>query len=305
MQVIPHIVLGSGSPRLLITAGVHGDEFEPMAAVRRLAGLWQEQPLRGRVTLVPCVNQAAFRRGSRTADDQLDLARICPGRDDGSVTERMAAALARMIRDADYYVDLHTAGALYQILPLAGYTLHAEASVLEVQRRMAFAFELPTVWGTSARNEGRSLSVARDARVPAIYVECGGGSYQPQAVERIVSGCQCVARLLGVVDGAVVPRMPEYWVEDDRDESGHLQAQVCAPCDGFFMPGVSLGQVVAVGGVLGAVVDVLGEVERNVVANRAGRVLFLRTFNSVAVGDPLAAILPITAPGHVSFPRGG
>ena len=80
-------------PHLLITAGVHGDEYEPMEAVRRLFSRFSAKPLRGRVTLVPIVNEPAFRLRQRAAEDGLDLARTCPGRDDGSITERIAAAL--------------------------------------------------------------------------------------------------------------------------------------------------------------------------------------------------------------------
>src|SRR5690242_18612501 len=47
-------------PHVLITGGVHGDEFEPMAALRRLAVELSrhEGAMRGRVTLVPVVNEA-------------------------------------------------------------------------------------------------------------------------------------------------------------------------------------------------------------------------------------------------------
>src|SRR5689334_2903938 len=87
----------------LSTGGVHGDEWEPMQAVRRLMRELVPATLRGRVTLVPVVNEAAFARGRRTAEDELDLARTCPGREDGSLTEQTAAALSRMIHTADYY----------------------------------------------------------------------------------------------------------------------------------------------------------------------------------------------------------
>ena len=35
--------------------------------------------LRGRLTLIPLVNEAAYQLGRRTAEDGLDLARTCPG----------------------------------------------------------------------------------------------------------------------------------------------------------------------------------------------------------------------------------
>ena len=100
-------------PHLLITAGVHGDEFEPMVAVRRLIEAFDPSALKGRVTLVPLVNEAAFYNRARTAEDGLDLARVCPGNHEGSVTERTAAALSDLIRSADYYIDLHTGGVRY------------------------------------------------------------------------------------------------------------------------------------------------------------------------------------------------
>src|SRR4051794_32297885 len=96
--------IGSGRPHLLIIAGVHGDEFEPMVAVR---AIWQQlhaAAVRGTITFVPIVNEPAFLRGQRTGADGRDLARTMPGRADGSPTERIAAALAPLIREADYLI---------------------------------------------------------------------------------------------------------------------------------------------------------------------------------------------------------
>src|SRR3954471_17040588 len=88
----------NSGPRVLITGGVHGDEFEAMAALGRLCALLGERVVRGQVTLVPVVNEAAFRLGQRVAGDGLDLARTCPGRPDGSVTEQIAHALSALLR---------------------------------------------------------------------------------------------------------------------------------------------------------------------------------------------------------------
>ncbi len=79
------------------------------------------------------------------------------------MTERTAFALSQLIRVADYYIDLHTGGTKLCVSPMTGYMLHSDSGILEQQRKMARAFNLPIVWGTSASLEGRSLSVARDA----------------------------------------------------------------------------------------------------------------------------------------------
>ncbi|HUY92795.1 MAG TPA: succinylglutamate desuccinylase/aspartoacylase family protein [Pirellulales bacterium] len=289
-------------PHLLVTAGVHGDECEPMEAVRRLYHRLAPEPLRGRITLAPIVNEPAFRLRQRTAEDGLDLARTCPGRDDGSTTERIAAALSRLIRSADYYIDLHTGGALFDISPLAGYVLHADAAVLDRQRQMAEAFNLPIVWGTSGRLEGRSLSVARDAGVPAIYAEYGGGGgWNDGAIAAYAAGCLNVARWLNIVDHPNDASHVQYFVEDNRDQSGHLQIQHPAPAEGVFEPKVSLGQVVRYGQPLGVVTDIWGERVLEVPAAEDGLVLFLRVPPPVAAGDSLGGILPISQPGRAAL----
>jgi predicted deacylase len=291
-------------PHLLITAGVHGDECEPMEAVRQLYHrfLGVNKLQRGRITLVPIVNEPAFRLRQRTAEDSLDLARTCPGRDDGSPTERIAAALSRLIPSADYYIDLHTGGALFDISPLAGYVLHADQTVLDRQREMAQAFSLPIIWGTNPRLEGRSLSVARDAGVPAIYAEYGGGGgWNTGAIAAYVAGCLNVAGRLNLIDHAADAALVQYVVEDNREQSGHLQIQHPAPADGVFEPKVSLGQVVRRGQPLGVVADIWGERPLEVPAAEDGIVLFLRVPPAVAAGDSLGGILPISQPGRVVF----
>lgn len=296
-----HSIAGCPGPHALITGGVHGDEFEPMAAIRRLMRILTPDAIRGRVTLVPVVNEPAFRRGQRTGDDGLDLARTCPGRADGSPTERIAHALSQLIRAADYYIDLHTGGTRLRVLPLAGYGMHPDARVLETQRRMARAMGLPLIWGTDPNLPGRSLSVARDARVPAIYAEYhGGGGCDPAGVDAYVRGCLGVLAELGLIErrfvveaiGAGEPSTTEpLIVEDDRPGSGHMQVNHPAPCEGFFEPAVPLGQAVARGDLLGVVCDILGQQKVEIRAQYAGRVIVLHTFARIEAGVSVAVVL--------------
>jgi predicted deacylase len=282
-------------PHVLVTGGVHGDEFEPMAAVRRLIARFQvAPPLRGSVTLVPVVNEPAFRRGSRVAEDRLDLARTCPGRANGSVTERLAHELSELIRAANYYIDLHTGGTRLRVLPLVGYTLHPDAAVLTAQRRMARVFGLPVAWGTDPNLEGRSLSVARDAKVPAIYAEYhGGGGCDPAGVEAYVAGCLRVLADVGVIaDAPDAPAVPQRVVEDPRPGSGHMQVNHPAPGEGFFEPAVTLGQRVREDDVLGTITDVLGRRVEPIRAAYAGVVLVLHTFARIDAGTSVAVVLP-------------
>lgn len=293
MQLQRKEITGSvDQPHLLITGGVHGDEFEPMAAIRHLLREVNPQQLRGRVTLVPVVNEAAFWRGQRVAEDERDLARTCPGRPDGSITEQTAHALSELIRAADYYIDLHTGGTALSVWPLTGYALVPNESVLNAQRRMARAFNLPVVWGTDYRLEGRSLSVARDANVPAIYAEyLGGGQCTGQGIEAYVEGCLNVMAELGMFDRQPPPSRVRYVVEDFRESAGHMQIRNPAPITGFFEPHVQLGDRVMAGQSLGTVSDVLGDTVVTVPSRESGLVIVLRTFSRVLQGDALAVVL--------------
>lgn len=281
---------------MLFTGGVHGDEYEPMAALRRLADELSGRRLKGRVTIIPVVNEEAFRRCSRTAGDGLDLARTFPGRPDGAITERVAAAAAEIIRSADFYIDLHTGGERLQVHPLAGYMMHQDSGVLAAQRRLARAFGLPIVWGTTPALEGRSLSVARDANVPAIYTEYLGGGCDPRGVQAYLEGCLNVLIDLGLVEGLIRELgVDPLIVEDSRPGSGYMQVQNPSPCDGFFEAWTSLGERICAGQPLGVVSDSLGKVRIPVKSDRGGIVLVLRRLPRIEKNECVGVVLETAA----------
>src|SRR6185369_15383907 len=150
-----------------------------------------------------------------------------------------------------------TGGTRLRVSPLVGYTLHRNQDVLARQRRMARAFGLPIIWGTDPNLEGRSLSVARDAGVPAIYAEYhGGGGCDPAGIATYVRGCLDVLAELDMIDAEPSAARPDpLIVEDDRPNSGHMQINHPAPCEGFFEPAVALGQRVEAGDLLGKRTD--------------------------------------------------
>lgn len=286
---------GLPGPHLLILGGIHGDEFEPMAAARRLIReLANQDPerLAGRVTMIPVVNEGAFELGRRTGPDGRDLARTFPGRSDGELTERVACAAAEWIRRADFLIDLHTGGTELDVLPLAGYTLHADLPIRRKQEAMARAFNLPVVWGTEAGKSGRTLSVARDAGIPAIYAEYRGAACcRPEGVDAYVDGCLNVMGMLEMIDRPRPENRVEYFVEDPRPDAGHMQVCHPSPITGFFTPSRPLGARIGQGEVFGTVTDVLGDNETPIFADRSGIVLVLRTFPRVRAGETVGVIL--------------
>lgn len=287
---------GKPGPAILITAGVHGDEYEPMLALYRLSARLPQILTRGSVIGLPAVNVGAVRAGTRWGPDGLDLARICPGDAFGTPTQRDAHAVSKLIRSSDFLIDLHTGGRILDIYPMCGYMIHPDPSILSKQREMAGAFGLPLIWGTDPAPNGRTLSVARDAGIPSMYVEYGGGSVvRPYIENAYMEGCLRVLSHLGMIPASVVrPAEPiRWWVEDDRPNQGHLQSKMPSPAEGVFIAAVTLGQLIQKGEIWGHVFDPLRGDKQEVRAEEDGLVLFLRAEALVKTGDSLGGICVI------------
>lgn len=296
LLTVLHVTGKFDGPHLLVIAGVHGDEYEPMEACRRLFKEIESKRdlLYGRLTCVPVVNRSAFQKGSRTGNDHLDLARTCPGRPDGSETERAAYAVSQLIQKCDFLIDMHNGGRSFNISPLSGYVLHPDMKILEKQRMMSQAFGLPISWGTDATLQGRTLSVARDAGVPAIYSEIGGqGIYNEAYTQLALRGCLNVMSHLKMMEGDDHPLAALHQLEDYRMESGYLQKLLPAPVAGFFLPKVALNNYVEKGDEIGTIQDESGTDSVKIIADDAGMIFMLRCIPSVQKGDTLGGILPI------------
>ncbi len=295
-------------PHVLLLAGVHGDEYEPMVACSRLYRGLEGRLLKGRITFIPHSNPTACENGSRYGSDGLDMARICPGKTGGSSSEEAACAVSALIRTADYVVDMHTGGVMYDIFPLAGYMLHPDPAVLDRQRQMALAFGLPVVWGTDPLPPGRTLSVARDAGIPAIYLEYGGGTgFREHVVEAYVAGFYNLLRSMEMIAGGY--REPDlekiYHVEDPRRNSGFLQGKMPSPADGIFVSGVPLGSQVKKGEIWGKILDPVTGESTEVLADIDGLAFLMRNIVKVKKGDALGGILPVTGYGRVTIGEDG
>ncbi|WP_211218025.1 succinylglutamate desuccinylase/aspartoacylase family protein [Niabella aurantiaca] len=303
------IEICSDAPGLhvVILAGVHGDEYEPMLAASELAQRLPELLVAGKVTVVPVVNQSAYGLAGRCGADQLDLARICPGKPDGSISEKAAFRISSLVRTADYLVDMHTGGMVHDICPMAGYLLHPDAGILEKQKRMALMFSMPVIWGTDPLPNGRTLSVARDANIPAVYLEYGGGSgLRKEVITKYLEGVLNLLRDLKMIAGAaVVPPVEKiFWVEDFNNDSGSFQSKMPSPAGGIFVTAQQPGAMVKKGALFGKVAgpETGGVVE--VAAPFDGIVLAVRVAVRVQPGDALGAILPVTEPGMRTIQKG-
>ena len=173
-------------PTLVVFAGVHGDEYEGVEAIHRIAEQFRPSELRGTLLMVPVCNVAAYAVATRNSPvDGLNLARVFPGSKTGTLTQQIAHWLTvKLISAADFFIDLHSAGVVSDIPTLAGY-IHSDDDVGRRSLAAARLFGAPVLWGHPPPvPPGRTLSAALEQGVPCLYTEAAGaGRARPQDVD--------------------------------------------------------------------------------------------------------------------------
>jgi len=120
--MIPITVVRNGEgPTALLSGGNHGDEYEGITALLKLANRLQPEQITGRVIIVPMLNHPAVLNGSRTSPlDGGNLNRAFPGNPAGTLTEKIADYLTRyLVPLCDLALDIHSGGRTLDLLPFA------------------------------------------------------------------------------------------------------------------------------------------------------------------------------------------
>lgn len=266
---------GNG-PRVLITAGIHGDEQTGIHTARLLMQALEAQPVHGLVRVIPVCNPAAYRhRTRRSPFDELDMNRIFPGRPANSPTMQLAERLWAEAQDVDYIVDLHCAG-----WGSAPYTLAVYEQFPEM-REVAQALGIPIVI-QSGGTRGQLFVEACHAGKKALIIELPGG--QPggtihlEAAALAEKAVANLLRTLKVLEGAPAVADVTFY--------GKIR-EVAAPAPGLFLPAVAPGARVAEGTVLGSFEG------KEVRAPHSGVVTSISLARYCFAGEWLAGVAPI------------
>jgi uncharacterized protein len=276
------LVLGANHGKtMVITAGVHGDEFEGVRTVLEVFAELDPAALTGTLLAVPVANPPAFWNGTRTSPlDEGNLARLFPGKQQGTATEVIAYYLAEsIIARADFFIDLHSAGVKLLMPSMAGYDANDQRS-----REAAMVFGAPVVWAHPSIQPGRTISFAASHGIPWLYTEANGaGRIAPQDLAMFKRGVMNVLKHLGMLPGKVDARPPRRMLYGD----GNIDASLSATRAGFLIPAVELLEDVRAAQELGRTVDLHGELVENFHAPRDGVIGMIRVFPVVQPGDAL------------------
>jgi predicted deacylase len=283
----PHVVTitaPSAGPTVALLGGVHGDEYEGVIAARWLIAHLRSVLVKGSIRAAAPAHPAAWETTTRESPlDGKNLARVFPGNAEGTPTESVARELTeRVLRGADLLIDLHSAGTNFEMPFLCGFQDDG-GSVSATSRQLADVFAADFTWRHSGKPApGRSLSVAFELGIPAIYTEGGGGrSVRFNELTGYTNGVLRVLRELSMVAGAPSPTKSSIRVLGD----GNTDIGITSPASGFMVSRVESGEPCATGQALADIVDIDGKTIDQIRAPQAGYLMMRRREARVEVGD--------------------
>lgn len=291
--LVPIYRIGDGKgPTLLLTGGIHGDEYEGPVALMNWARAVSADAIRGRVIVVPAVNMPAVQAATRLSPlDNLNMNRVFPGHADGSATLVLAHYLTEFLLPLiDYQMDFHSGGKTLDYLPCVSVKETADAERQKRTFAAAMAFGAPyTLLNRDLDERGLFESVLEKRGILHLSSEFGGGGrVDRDHVATIDSG---LWRLLAHFE--MLTRPPAAEKPDTRlVEIQDADSFIAAPQTGIFECFLRLGESVAAGQVVGRI-HFPDDVERAplpIVSNRDGFVICLRPLGEVRRGDNIVIV---------------
>jgi predicted deacylase len=201
---IPVLVARRGiGPTVLLTSGVHGDEYEGPIALMRLMRDLQLDKVSGQLIIIPALNFPACLAGIRTSPiDGLNLNRRFPGERNGAPTDMIAHYIeTELMPLCDYCFDFHAGGASLDYLPMLIVERPRSPAWQEEFERLAAAFQPPRVLYMDMLGEDRVISAAAERHnVRFVTGEFGGGgTVNVECLRLLRDGLTAVLKELGVL----------------------------------------------------------------------------------------------------------
>ena len=294
--MIPITVVANGEgPTALLTGGNHGDEYEGITALMKLANSLKAGDVHGRVIIVPMMNVPAAEAGKRTSPlDGGNLNRSFPGDPDGSVTSQIADYFTRvLVPMCDVALDLHSGGRTLDIVPFAAAhrldDLEQERASLggavafgAPYAMMMFELDATRLYDTAVESQGKTFVTTELG---------GGGTSTPASLAISERGVRNFLIHYGLIEGELETADEPMIYVDMPNASCYVQSEHA----GLLELTVSLGEMVKQGDVLARIYD-MTRTGAEPVEYRAQRdgVLIARRFPAkVGMGDTIAVVAEV------------
>jgi predicted deacylase len=283
---VPIAVIANGNgPSALITAGVHGDEYEGIVITRKLISDVSPESVTGRIVIMPGVNWPAVRARRRISPiDGKNMNRAFPGDTTSGPTAMIADFIERsLLPGMNCAVDLHSGGTQSVYAPCGYVYGTGERTFRDQKLAAAHAFGAPRTAVVTSTSSGGSLSAACDRHgVVMVAAELGGGAALGHAAMSIGwEGTLNLLRHAGVLAGA--PRPTRTVLLHTPSRASYVMATI----DGLFEHSADVGAEVEAGDLAGRIWPI-DDLTRPCVDLRfaaGGTVLARRTMPMVTLGD--------------------
>lgn len=270
-----HVYRGEeDGPRLLLLAGLHGDEINGVETIRRMIKSSWVVPKKGSVICIPILNIFGFINYAREVPDGKDVNRSFPGSPRGSLAGRVAHMFMKEIfPNIDYGLDFHTGGksrANYpQIRCLTSYKENLD---------LAKAFGAPIILNSKLRDQ--SLRKSATLLGKPILVFEGGESHRfdELSIKTGIDGAKRVMQLL---------QMRDFGLSSPSSLLLSSSSWIRAKRSGLFRSKIQLGDHIKKNQVIGYICDVFGQDEIVMKTRKDGVVIGLNNNPVVSQGDAL------------------
>ena len=288
-RIVPLTPLTGREKRISVVTGTHGDELEGQFVCYELSRRIKENiiHLKGIVDVYPALNPMgidSITRGIPGFD--LDMNRIFPGSEDGSMAEHIAAKIVSDIEGSAACVDIHASNIFLTEVP----QIRISEETAETLVPLAKTMNIDLIWvhGAATVLKSTLANSLNTIGTPTLVVEAGVGMRITREYgTRITDGIFCLMKELGIWDGDTIePKKPI--VSSDPDEVSFLNA----PVSGIFLPRVKHCDYVKEGDAVGDIVDPLrAEILDTMYAPSDGMVFTIREYPVVDEGSLIARIL--------------
>lgn len=246
---IASISNGDG-PRVLLTSGTHGDEYEGQVMLTKLIRELGAEDINGQLIIAPMANYPAALAGLRTSPiDEGNLNREYPGNANGTMTQMIAHYIEEVLMPrCDCMFDFHSGGSSLLYVPSVQVQLESDGKLNPKVKTLAEAFACPVTQVYPFDDQGpMSESAARRKGLFYFTTElAGAGMVSPVAYQTAEHGIFRMLHKLGVLktlpDNVSPEPPPTQYVNIDGGELFCYATE-----DGLFEPLVELGDWVQAG----------------------------------------------------------
>lgn len=285
---------GQAAKRFCIVTGTHGDELEGQMVCYEMARLLRENIgfLDGTVEIYPALNPLGIdtiQRGIPNFD--LDMNRIFPGDEHGTMAEQTAYRICADLKGADLVLDIHSSNLYLRESPQVRINVLNAESLVPIARSLGVDF----VWVHDAATvlEATLAHSLNSTGTPCLVAEVGVGQrINRKMCQHLVKGIFNLMKEMGMWNG------PIDLIGENSSEL--LEPLVCvgdrvtflnAECSGVFLTDLHTAEIVKTGQSIGKIVDPLtGDMLSDVKSPVDGFLFTIRAYPIVYEGSLMARI---------------